>query len=91
MINFTTTKEEDVLIDKIINRAIELEFDNVNYQDSSMDLSAVHSNDVKIDFEKLLSADDFNFIHDFEGIRQNINRNTGKLNNCFLPRFTKRD
>lgn len=57
----------------------------------TMDLTAVHANDVKIDFKRLLEADDFNFAHDIVGIQQHLNRETGKLENCFLPRFALRE
>lgn len=57
----------------------------------TMDLTAVHANDVKIDFKRLLEADDFNFAHDIVGIQKHLNRETGKLENCFLPRFALRE
>lgn len=37
--------------------------------------------------DKLLHEfDDSNFIHDVAGIYRNLNRSSGKLENCFLPR-----
>jgi len=42
-----------------------------------------------LDFEKLLSFDDFNFYHDMFGIHNNLDRNTGKLKNHFVPRCAK--
>ena len=42
-----------------------------------------------IDIDKLLSFDEFNFIHDVFGIYNHINRKTGELENCFLPRCSK--
>ena len=32
-------------------------------------------------------ADDFNLMHDVTGINAHINRYSGKLERCFLPRF----
>jgi hypothetical protein len=40
-----------------------------------------------LDLDAWLAADDSNFVHDFFGIRANINRETGVLDNCFVPRF----
>jgi hypothetical protein len=57
-----------------------------------MDLTAadgVNGND-PLDWGRLLAADDFNFLHDVGGISRHINRDTGELMNCFLPRMRKR-
>ena len=35
-----------------------------------------------------LLTDDGNFMHDIMGICKNINRKTGEMKNCFLPRFS---
>lgn len=81
---FQTTREEDSTISKIVERA------GVKDRLSlTMDLSACHSNGCPIDFEKLLAFDDFNFYHDIGGIMNNLNRTTGKLEHCFLPRCAK--
>jgi hypothetical protein len=57
-----------------------------------MDLRAADgvNGNKKIDFERLLAADDFNFIHDVGGIQRHMNRETGKLENCFLPRCARK-
>lgn len=54
-----------------------------------MDLSATHANGCPIDFGKLLAFDDFNFIHDVSGIMNKIDRTSGKLTDCFLPRSAR--
>lgn len=88
-INFKTTKEEDILCLSIIRRAKKLNLEDSEIQDLFMDLSATHCNGTPLDFEKLLNFDDFNFAHDIYGIVANINRSTGQLDNCFLPRCSK--
>ena len=40
-----------------------------------------------MDLDAMLGADDSNFGHDFFGIRSHMNRETGKLEDCFVPRF----
>ena len=37
--------------------------------------------------KELMNADDFNFAHDICGIQKNFNRETLKMENCFLPRY----
>ena len=39
-----------------------------------------------LDYARLLSFRDGDFGHDFGGIRANLNRRTGQIVNCFLPR-----
>ena len=88
MINWKSTLEESKLIAKIANRAYNLKIMYSDYQSLCMDITAVHLNDVKLKLQDLLISDDFNFTHDVCGIQNNIDRNTGKLKNCFLPRFS---
>lgn len=54
-----------------------------------MDITACHCNGCELDLEKLLTFDDFNFMHDVGGIANHINRTTGKLEDCFLPRSVR--
>lgn len=54
-----------------------------------MDLCAAH-NDCGMDFDRLLAADDFNFLHDIAGIARHMDRETGRLGDCFLPRFARK-
>jgi hypothetical protein len=53
-----------------------------------MDLECVHAS-IGLRLDDMLASDDSNFWHDIYGISANINRRTGKLENCFLPRFAK--
>lgn len=87
-INWNSTKEENVLIGKIAERAIEMGL-NIDKIEVMMDITAVHLNDCKLDLKRLLEADDFNFAHDVNGIRGCVDVNTGKLTSGFLPRFAK--
>lgn len=88
MVSFDVTKEEFQNIAKIADRAEELGIMERSQRMTVMiDLQACHANDCKIDFERLLDAEPYDFSHDVVGISNHINRDTGKLENCFLPRF----
>jgi hypothetical protein len=95
MISFALkNKYEKKAINEIAKRAVRLAEDHgVDYDlvDAGMDVTACHSNGCPLKLEQLLEADDFNFSHDVFGIRRHIDRETGKLEGFFLPRFAKRD
>lgn len=68
--------------------AMKLTDDKVHTQ---MDLQATDANGCKLDLEKLLAFDDFNFTHDIAGIARHIDRDDnsptgGQLLRHFLPR-----
>lgn len=56
--------------------------------DVIMDIEAGHLA-IPLDLDKLLNAPAGDFGHDIGGIRRHLNRTTGKLENCFLPRCAK--
>jgi hypothetical protein len=59
-----------------------------NRMTSALDM--VHADkQYPLDWAALLTADDVNFAHDFFGIRHHINRKTGLLEDCFVPRFAR--
>lgn len=88
MIKWKTKGNDGDLIEKIAVRALEMGL-NEDKVEVMMDITAIHLNDVELDLQRLLEADDFNFAHDVNGIRGHIDIHTGKLRNCFLPRHTK--
>ena len=53
---------------------------------TSMDLTVCHLNGCPLDLEKLLDSPLGDFGHDVSGIRQFLDRTTGKLTECFFPR-----
>lgn len=80
------------LIGKIADRAVAVYASHdirVARQDVLMDISTVHlSGSNKLRLEEFLAADDQNFIHDIAGINRHLDRETGKLMDCFSPRFS---
>lgn len=89
-VSFKTTKDETIAIGMIVARAAKIASDaglKIDCMSLSMDLCAVHANGCPMDFYRLLSADDSNFAHDVFGIRRHLDRSSGKLMDCFRPRF----
>ena len=90
MIQWNATKDEFLLINKIADRAVKMAEEvgrNYPKADALMDIEACHSNGCPLKLAELADAPDFDFAHDVFGIYRHIDRRTGKLGNCFLPRF----
>lgn len=82
------TKDEKLTIMKIAERADEkglLQFDRLSL---IMDIEVAH-NEFNLRLADLLAADDFNFAHDVVGIQNNIDRESKKIINFFVPRYAK--
>lgn len=93
MIKFDCSKTEHELAQRITDRALSLcarlGGDPCRRQDVLMDIVATHANGCRLRLEELLHADDANFGHDVFGIRRYLNRETGELTGCFVPRFAE--
>lgn len=89
MVEFKPVSKKEInIISRIVGRAY-LQYFTSDPTGFEMDLTAIHQNDCLLDFEKLFRANDSDFVHDVCGIQNHINRKTGKLENCFLPRCAK--
>ncbi len=91
---FTASKFEMDLIAKVAKRAIKMaKENNVDYDQMTavMDLEACHCNGNPLDLNKLLDAPEGDFGHDVFGIRRFIDRETGVLGDCFVPRCSMRN
>ena len=87
MIDFNATPEEFDAINLIVERALTLPWPRRPDRLSLvMDITAAHR-EVRLNLTALLKADDANFAHDVGGIVRHIDRQTGKLENCFVPRY----
>lgn len=88
-----TRDAEMKLIGKIADRAITLYAKHnvrVERLDTLLDVMTVHQKAQPLRLADLLAADDVNFIHDITGINRHLDRETYKLNDGFLPRFSQR-
>ncbi len=90
-VRFDASLAEIKIISKIVGRAMR-EHPEMNIDKTSleMDIEAVHCNDIPIDLPRLLAIGSPHFGHDVFGIQRFINRNTGKLTECFVPRTARR-
>ena len=86
ILNWKVSREEHELIMAIVKRAATVVPD-INRLELNMDITAAHANGCPLKLKELLEAPDFDFSHDVFGIQRHINRNTGKLEDCFLPRY----
>lgn len=88
-VRFEVTRDDARVIGKIVHRAKGMASDPRRFDgmSMSMDLTACIANGCPLRLDDLLKADGFNFAHDVYGIQKHMNRLTGKLMNCFRPRF----
>ena len=85
-------KEEARTIAAIARRAVAMAEKvgfRYEFMDADMDITACHMNGNPLRLIQLLAADDMNFSHDVFGIRRHLNRETGKLEDCFSPRYSE--
>lgn len=73
------------LVIKVANRANKIF--GVDRLTIIMDITYCIEGGCNLDLKALSDADEFNFRHDIVGIHNNLDRNTKKLNDCFLPRY----
>lgn len=89
MISFKTSKYETGLLSQITTRAVAMAIRygvDYTHQTCVMDLCACHANGNPLDLDAMLKMPDSDFAHDIFGIRRHIDRRTGKLGECFVPR-----
>ncbi|MGD1832522.1 MAG: hypothetical protein ACPKOP_04165 [Sphaerochaetaceae bacterium] len=88
-INFMRSTDEANLIRKIVRRTV---LEGAYYEDRltmEMDITSVHLNGCPLDLEQFLDCSSNDFAHDIFGIENNIDRETGHLNNNFIPLCAK--
>lgn len=85
-INITTSTTELRIINSIAKRYWKKQT-HLDFTSLQMDIELAH-NHHEILLEDLLKANEGDFLHDISGIQHHINRETGKLENCFSPRYS---
>lgn len=89
MIKWTVSKEDMELIRAIVLKAEHMGILNGDRMTSLMDITACHANGTQLRLKDLLNASKGDFVHDISGISAYLNRETGQLKNCFLPRYAR--
>ena len=93
-VSFSVCRSDAQLISEIADRAFTLckkhNIRSITRLDIEMDVTAVHANGCPLRLVDLLEADGFNFTHDIFGINRHLDRETGKLDGRFFPRFHER-
>ena len=81
------------IAEEIFDRAEGIGIAPDNKRAAMMDLMAANgvNGNAKLNYAKLLAFPAGDFGHDFNGIIANINRKTGALENCFLPRCAEEE
>lgn len=90
MPNFDASIEEAHLIRQIVDRfKLACPDDPRPALFLQMDITACHCNGTPLRLSDLLNSGDQDFLHDVAGICSHIDRRTGKIGDCFSPRYSK--
>lgn len=90
--SFDVSPADHDLIQKIAERAVDLR-SSLSVLDTEMDVTACHANGCPLDLPRMLAsgeAGEYDFLHDVLGIARHLDRNSGALRDCFLPRFARK-
>ena len=95
ILKWTTTEADAILIHTIATRAQPLlekiTRGKLPRGHVEMDLTAVHLNGCPLDLKRLALAPQADLLHDVAGIYRHLDRETGELGGCFLPRFARKE
>jgi len=87
MTNEVTIEETAAVAKRMINVLSSFGVDE-DQLSAMMDLEYINDT-IPLDFDRLQNCDANTFLHDVIGIRNNWNRETKQMDNCFLPRCAK--
>src|SRR5688572_17052120 len=90
-VQFNATVAEFRYIRTIADRALSAQLYGLDtsVQEVLMDLEATHCNGCPLDLQALANAAPAHFNHDILGIRQHLDRDTGKLGGDWTPRHKR--
>lgn len=92
-VRMNASKQEVLLIARIVDRFQNLVGNSVPVDRLSvmMDIEACHCNGCPLDLVSLHeAARDVDLVHDVAGISRHLNRETGRLEDLFVPRYAAR-
>ena len=87
MIDLTRSTDEDEVAVAAIVDAVAQWMPQADRITMHMDLIACHTHGCQLDLAKMIAANRSDLIHDIVGINRHLDRETGELRDCFLPRF----
>ena len=80
--------EDYALVSEIVKRASKIPGFEIKAKNLEMDIIATHISGCRLKLQELLDSMTGDFLHDICGIVNHIDRNTGQLQECFLPRYS---
>lgn len=90
-LEWTLNLAERQLVARIVERYMKAKLPGTTKGDRqtiTMDLTACHLNAVPLNLERMADwPRDFDVFHDIAGINRHLDRTTGALRDCFVPRF----
>lgn len=87
-INWNISNVDIALVRRIVDRAVSID-PRLERTELYMDLIATHLNGCPLKLGDMVSTKkvrDFDLMHDIYGISAHLNRKTGELERCFVPR-----
>jgi hypothetical protein len=103
MLNLSISESDLKLVNQIAQRATQVAvshraisllkaFSKVEearfHREVLMDVWIVHANGCPLRLQELLDAEPYEFAHDVFEMRERLDRVTGQLTGCFVPRFS---
>lgn len=89
-ITWTVSEADEKRIEACADRAMKM-LPQADRLSLVMDMTATHANGCPLDFNRLLDFDQSSFLHDICGINAHIDRKTGALTGCFVPRCARHE
>lgn len=92
LLNWQCSPQDMQLIEEIVARGLALwasQNIHLDKQLALMDIAACHCNGCPLELLRFLMSDAPDFVHDFAGIGQHIDKKSGKLLHDFRPIFRK--
>lgn len=91
MIDWTRANLADIRAINRVVRAASNVMPELDMLATQMDLEACHTHGCRLDLDRMAEARDYDPIHDVAGIARHLDRETGELRDCFVPRFAAAD
>lgn len=85
-INWDISPADQNRMDVVKKRLSALGYTGAYATELCMSVQAPHANGTHLNLEQLIKLDDRSFLHDVFGLDRHVSRETGQIENCFVPR-----